>query len=301
MALTFNQLYTDTQEEAQDDSAATLTLIKRAINQGMQKFGAALNREWRNQRSTFSLVADQQYYQMPEDCIRPKTVVATIGDVDYPLTEEPDDDTWHLLNANSSSERSSIPERFKVEGSDLIGIWPVPSDNVSDAVTLRYESRMRKMTQADYTTGSITVANGSAAIVGSGTTFTEAMVGRTLFVEDGGDQDGIAYKIDAFIDATHVTLENYYAGSDGSGKSYRIGIIPDIPEEFHESLIDYALYRVYKRRKDRSLYRDCYVAFNQALEECRENYASSTSSTYTKARRGPSAGYVHSQRDYHVT
>lgn len=301
MALTFEQLYTDTQEEAQDDSAATLLLIKRAINQGMQKFGAALNREWRNQRSTFSLVADQQYYQMPEDCIRPKTIVITIGEVDYTLTEEPDEEKWNLLNANSSNERSSIPEKFRVEGSDLFGIWPVPSDSVSNAGLLRYESRMRKMTQADYTTGSITVANGSAAIVGAGTAFTAAMVGRTLFVEDGGAQAGIAYKIDAFTDATHVTLENYYAGLSGSTLSYRIGEVPDIPEEYHESLIDYALYRVYKRRKDRALYRDSYAAFNQALEECRENYASSTSSTYTRSRRGPSAGYVHSQRDYHVT
>lgn len=298
--LTFQNIYEEVQEQTQDDSATTLAVIKRAINQGMEKFGAVLNREWRTTEKTFSIVADQQFYQVPEDCTRVKTVVITIGDVSYQLEEIADEQTWNDLNMYRESETSDIPTHFYAKGSDQFGIYPIPSSSVSNAGLLSYEPRMRKMTAADYTTGSIAVTNGSAAVVGTGTTLTAQMVGRTLFVADGGDQEGIGYKIASFTDTTHVTLENTYAGLTGSGKSYVIGEVPDIPSEYHESLIDYGCYRVYLRRRDFRFARDMKRAFENDVEACKENYGSMTASQYVRAIRLRSGLYSHHRRDYKV-
>lgn len=299
--MTFGQLCSDTQDEAQDDSATTLRLIKRALNQGAQKFGAALRREYKVIERTFSTVAGERRLQMPEDCIRPSTIVITIGGIDYPLVEIDDNERWNRLIADDSE--NDIPEFYHVVGADLYEIWPTPSTSNEDAGKIAYESRMRRMSIADYTTGTITVTAGSQAIVGAGTSFTAQMVGRKLIVEDGGDQDGRGYEITSFTDATHIAVENYYGGLGGGSKTYRIGEVPDFPEEYHESLIDYALYRVYKRRKARGMAKDAKDAFDEAVIQCTADYSSSSSSNYIppqKRLRGAS-GYVHARRDYRIT
>lgn len=293
--LTFNNIYSDTQSTVGDTSATTLTLIKRWINIGAKRFGAVLNREWRNTNKTFSVVADQQFYQTPEDCIRLKSIIITVGSIDYPLKEVESEDTWNDLNRYNSTETSSIPTHFYVRGNDEFGIYPVPSASISSGGKINYERRMRDMSQADYTTGSVTVTNGSAAVVGSGTTFTALMVGRSLKLDDASG-DGMWYKIATFTDTTHITLENTYAGSTTAGASFAIGELPDIPEEYHESLVDYASYRCYLRRKDKSLYTDFKVLYEGALKECKDLYGSKTSSNYFRPTRFRS-GYVHKYPD----
>lgn len=298
--LTFQQMYEEGQEQAQDDSAASLVIIKRGINQGMQKFGSILNREWRIQKRYFSTAADSRYYQLPEDCIRPQSIIITVGGIDYPLTQIDDDEEWNRLC--SLGDTSDMPEFYYVEGSDQFGIWPTPASTGDLNGTIRYEGRMRRMSQADYTAGTITVTAGSQNVVGVGTTWTAQMVGRTLIVEDGGDQDGIGIKVAAFTDATHITLENFYGGQTGGSKSYRIGEVPDIPDEFHESLIDYGMYRYYKRRKDRGMYADAKAGFDEAIVQCRDAYSSTSSSQYIPParRRAPISGYVHGNRNLSV-
>ena len=281
--LTFNQIYSEVQSQTQDtDTIATLPMIKRAINQGMHKFGAILNRDWRNQERTFSTIASQQYYQMPEDAIRVKSLVVTVGGISYPLTEIVDEGYWQELNRRV--QRSTVPEYYYVKGSDQFGIWPIPS-SVSTA-TLTFEWSMRDMTASDYSTGTILVTNGSNAITGTGVTFTYSMVGRTFFVDpDGGTGDGASYKVSAFTDAQHILLENNYAGQTATGQSFLIGQVPDIPDEFHEALIDYAAYRYYRRRRDLQTAKDLKSAFDEAILLCKEMYSSKSSSQYFRAPR----------------
>lgn len=295
--ITFNSLYSEAQEQVQDDSATTLVLIKRAINQGAKKFGAILNREWRNTEKTFNIVASQQFYQTPEDCIRPKSITVTIGGVAYPLVEIPDEETWKELNMRTQT--SSTPEVFYIKDDDQFGIWPTPAASVSSAGLINYERRMRDMSQTDYTTGTIAVTNGSAAVVGTGTIWTAQMVGRSLRINDDAG-DGMWYAVASFTDTTRITLENNYGGSTLTGQSYVMGELPDIPEEFHETLVDYACYRVYKRRRDATLARDMKAAFDQSLSECMADYSSKTSSQYYRRPR-IRAGYRHLKRDLTIT
>lgn len=295
--LSFQNIYQEAQAQTEDTDAASLILIKRAVNQGAKKFGAILNREWRNSRKTFSIVGDQQYYQTPEDCIRVKTITVTIGGVQYVLDEVPDQHTWDILNEREDT--SDIPEFFFIRGNDEFGIFPIPSSSVASAGTLVYERRMRDMSQDDYSTGTISVTLNSTTVTGAGTTFTAAMVGRSLKVNDPNG-DGMWYKIAAYVDANTLTLENNYAGSTASGLSYVIGELPDIPEEFHESLVDYAMYRYYLRRRDLRTAQEMYSAFVESLTNCQANYSSKTSSQYIKPVR-LRAGYLQSKRDYQIT
>ena len=291
--LTFNQIYSEAQEQVSDSSSDATTLIKRAINQGMRKFKAVMNRDWNISYKTFSLVADQQYYQMPEDAIRVKNLRFPSSNLNPPIEIE-DEDIWNELNIRAES--SSYPDAYFVRGSDEFGLYPTPSANVSNGGVLAYERRVRDMSVDDYTTGTVAVTNGSATITGSSTVFTQAMVGRTLIVEDANG-DGMAYKIVSRSSDTSIAVENNYGGLTGSGLSYRIGEVPDIPEEFHENLVDYAMYRYYWRRKDRSAANHAKRTFDGAIVECQANYSSKTTSQYTRANKRPPVGYVHSRRE----
>lgn len=298
MVWTFNRIYSEVQEQVQDDSATTLVLIKNAINSGQAKFGAVLNREWRVSYKRFSIAQDQQYYQLPPDCIRPGTLTVTVGSVVYPLEEVPDEQSWQDLNMQSQS--SSVPRFFFVRGSNEVGIWPIPSADLTNGGTLGYERTMKIMAADDYTTGTVAVTAGSASITGSGTTFTATMIGRTLVVDDANG-DGQAYLIDSRNSATVIGLDNYYGGATQTGLTYRIGEVPDIPGEFHESLVDYACYRVYKRRRDPGAYRDMKAAFDEAVKLCEATYGSKTTSQYIRPIKTPRGGYVHDRtRNYQI-
>jgi hypothetical protein len=296
--LTFNNIYSESQEQTEDTSTSTLTVLKRAINQGAKKFGAILNREWRNTQKTFNIVASQQYYQTPEDCIRVKSVVVTVGDTRYDLVEIPDEITWNAIN-ESTDDESDIPEFFYIRGSDEFGIYPTPSSSITSGGRLNYERRMRDMSAADYTTGTITVTNGSADVVGLATVFTAAMVGRSLKITDP-DGDGMWYKIESYTSGTEITLENTYAGITAGGQAYTIGELPDIPEEFHESLIDYACWRYYRRRKDWQAAREMKAAYDEALDECKAQYSSKTTSQYIRPVKMSGAGYTYQNRNYKI-
>lgn len=293
--LTFNQIYSESQSQIQDYDPTTLVTIKRAINQGMRKFGAILNRDWRNVERTFDVQVNQQFYQMPEDAIRIKTITITVGSIVYPLTEIVDQNYWEELNMRSQT--SSVPQFFFVKGSDQFGIWPTPNATLAGGGILTFEKAMRDMTADDYTTGNIDVVGASTAVTGHSTTFTAAMKGRVLFVDPtNGTGDGSGYKIASYTSATSLVLENDYAGLTDSAKSYLIGEVPDIPEEFHEALVDYALYRAYRRRRDLPTAKDLKAAFDEQLVVCEENYSSKTSSQYFRAPR-PSIGYRQFKRD----
>lgn len=67
-----------------------------------------------------------------------------------------------------------------------------------------------------YNTGTVTLNTGDTTVVGTGTTFTAAMVGRYVQL------DRIWYLITVFTDTTHIDISTAYTGDDLSGASYTI-------------------------------------------------------------------------------
>ena len=74
--------------------------------------------------------------------------------------------------------------------------------------------------------GTLAVTNGSAAIVGTGTAFTQAMVGGFAIIEIFGTSNGVAGQWEAGLvavqDATHATLSVDYDWDTASGLSFQV-------------------------------------------------------------------------------
>lgn len=282
--LSYSGLLAECQAQTGDDTTATSnTLYTKGINQGLHLFRAALRREYTLERKTFSIVADQQYYQMPEDAVRIDKVIVTVGSIDYPLTEISDDKDWYYLNSRNTVT-SEVPEFFYVRGQDEFGIYPTPASSGSGAGELVYQARVADLGIADYTTGTVTVTNGDATVTGAGTTFTSAMVGRHFQPTTSGN-DALWYKIDTFTSTTAVELENVFGGTTIAGANYIIGELPNIPEEYHMNLVDYALYRYYMRRRDKEIAEMFKTEFEIGIQRAKREYSSKTVSNYIPGRR----------------
>lgn len=73
-------------------------------------------------------------------------------------------------------------------------------------------------TIATYSTGTVTATTGSKTVIGSGTTFTSAMVGRKIRLGN----EMAYYFIAAYVSTTEIILQNPYQGDGGFGLSYTI-------------------------------------------------------------------------------
>lgn len=273
--LTFQECYEKAQTIAGDTSAETLALLKSDINMGSHKFNAALDRYFTRKAKTTNIVANQQYYQLPVDCIKVSKVRAkqsTSGSVTYPLRQIHNETEWDALNTTSQTGNWAI--YFFQRGHDEIGIYPTPSDNITDGLEIAYEPRDKSLTQDDYTTGTVTVAEGSAAVTGSGTTFTQSMIGRVFKTTE----DGYAYKVAGYSSATSITLEEPYIGQGGSSRTYKIGESFLFPEEFHDAPVDFALSRFFEMRNnpERAVYH--LKRYRDAVDTAKSQYSSSSSS-----------------------
>lgn len=71
-----------------------------------------------------------------------------------------------------------------------------------------------------YSTGTVTINNGATSVVGSGTTWTSAMVGRHILL------DGLWYEITAFVSTTNLTIDTYQ-GDNLAGAAYVLATIND--------------------------------------------------------------------------
>lgn len=279
--ITFQDTYTICQEISGLSDVSTTTKFKRDINTGGAMFLARLGRPY-NRTSKFSnMVAAQQYYQYPEDALRISKIKVNSGTRWYNLQEVGDENTW--ININLNQQTSQIPTHYFVKGFDEVGIYPTPSSAVTDGIELIYEPKHVLLTQDDYTAGSITANNANQTITGLGTTFTASMVGRYLEVTDG--TDGNWYRILTYTSATSITLENFFQGLSGSTKTYRIGEVMKLPEEYQESPADYAMYRHFLRRGEQAKASEFKSLFEGALEMAKESYGKSSGNQIILASR----------------
>lgn len=162
----------------------------------------------------------------------------TIGSVNYPL--RPLESRWNDEQLNAIQiQASAIPQFYFVE-QDSFKVWPTPQASYSG--TIYYHYRDKNMSVADYSTGTISLTQGSNLITGSGTTFTPAMVGRWFTVTDPTvPGQGYFYRVSNYISATvlgmgTLTGEQTWGNANATGVSYRIGETPEMPEEMHSIL-----------------------------------------------------------------
>ena len=83
---------------------------------------------------------------------------------------------------------------------------------------------------AIYTDGTVTLTHNSAAVVGAGTVFTDAMVGLQF---TSGNQNPV-YTIIVRTDGTNITLDQPWGGGDDAGAGFQIfRAYHTVPTDFH--------------------------------------------------------------------
>lgn len=185
---------------------------------------------------TYSIVAQSvttatvsQFYPFPQGEVTVEGMYITIGSVNYPLQIINSRWDWEQLNA-IQIQASAIPQ-FYFPQRDTFGIWPTPQTVYSG--TMSYHYRDRNLSIADYSTGTVTVTNGSTQITGTGT-FTPAMVGRWFEITDPTiPGQGYWYLITSYTSATIINVNRPWTAATATGATYVIGETPDIPEELH--------------------------------------------------------------------
>lgn len=69
----------------------------------------------------------------------------------------------------------------------------------------------------EYSTGTVSMTQGSAAVTGSGTTFTSGMVGRQIRIGNSGE-----YSITGYTSGTSITVDRAWATDSVTGETYAI-------------------------------------------------------------------------------
>jgi hypothetical protein len=260
-----------------------MAVIISNLNNADKLFENAARRSWTRKEYTEDIVADQQFYVMPADAHRVSTVkcrIASDSDIIVPLTEVQSEDDWNTIN--SFPFKTNYPTHFFIRGYNEIGLYPCPSEDVTDGMMVSYEPRIRdmgiddKQFKVDVTNGSTTITNASSGGLDGG--FKQYMTNGFWIKSDDGE-DGNWYRIvDVDTDNDTATLSTAYMGPTKAGADVTMGQVPPYPEEYHEAAVFYACFKFFAMRKDTdssAMYR---TLFDDALNQYRETYGSKTTS-----------------------
>lgn len=215
-------------------STTNLTLGDTLINNSIRKICSSHAWPFLEKTDTLATVASQNYINLPQDCEKLYTFYVDIDDQLYQATELTSKDDFDALGI---TYESSYPLYYYVFDRRIY-LWPTPSTADYDVV-IAYKQRITDMDTADYTTGTVSITTATTTVTGAGTTFTADMVGRYIKISDR-----IWYKISAFTDTTHITIDRNYEGSTVTGATYTIAQVPILPEDFqilpvYEAVMNY--------------------------------------------------------------
>lgn len=248
------------------------------MNLGASKFLAQLGREYNRHSITFDLVANQQFYPLPVDSFKLKELTVSTGSYKPPMEQIPDEWAWNMMNMLSITGQ---PTHFWIRGHDSFGLYPSPANTVANGITLAYSPNQVECTQDDFTTGTVAVSNGGTTLTHSATGFTAKMVGQWFQNTDGSDENW--YQIATFTDTSHMELATKYKGSTVTVANFRIGQVMDLPEQYLEAPVDYAMYRHFSRRGAPNKTAEFKALWQDGLDNAKETYANTTESQVINA------------------
>ncbi len=182
-----------------------------------------------------------QFYPFPPNYSKLKDITVTVGVLKWTLTEVRTREEWDNLNV--FPYYASIPSKFFIyPGGDKggqIGIWPIPS-TTGNVIGFNYKFRVPDLSIADYSTGTVSVSNGSTAVTGAGTTWTPTtnaqLESRWIQISQTAG-DNLWYQVQSVNSSTGLTLYQPYQGINVSGGTYTLGQMPLIAEDFQDMLI----------------------------------------------------------------
>lgn len=234
-------------------SSTNLTFGDTMINEGVDLMLGTIPWPFLETTKDVATVASQQDYKLPGNLYKLESVFIKVGTFKYSPTQVTSYDDWNRLN-NPTGITSDTFSNYFLTG-NTISFWPTPASS-ANTITFEYLQANRDMSIADYTTGTITTAtNGSASIVGSGTTWGSGMVGHWLRItpaNTSGGGDGLWYQISSVESTTALTLVRLYSGTSiaAGSASYTIGDCSLIPEKYQKGPVYYAAAEYFRKNGD---------------------------------------------------
>lgn len=217
---------------------------------------------WLEATTTVDTVASQDYITIPNGVEKIADLYVRVGDQPTDVIYMPvaifDSQKWKLVIASRLAEGDVTLFYYPMPASSKIFFAPTPA-TTGNEVHIRYRKKLRDLSIADYTTGSIvSIANGAKAVVGSGTTWTTSMAGRYIRITESNTDnkgDGQWYEIASVGSATTLTLVAPYEGTSiavGTA-AYTIGQMSVIPEPYDTAPL-YRAVALYWQSKDSKRY-----------------------------------------------
>lgn len=279
MAISFTQMKTKFQRLARTANADVLTQGVEDMNTGYHLFNAKLARYFTRKQQFADLVANQQIYQVPVDCVRVMGMTVLVSSTYQPPVKEIRSEyEWRQITSYVMA--SNWPVYYFMIGSDEMALWPVPSQSLTGGLRFYYQPQDHDLSVDDITstsTGStVTVSNGSATVTATGTPFTAQMVG--LYFQGTGITDLTWYEITGTTSNT-LTLKSAYVGLSASGAAWKIGQLSIIPQEYSDAPIHYALSNFFSAQGNENRALEHLNLFKQAMDDCKSEYSSSNTSS----------------------
>lgn len=272
------------QNLSSDTTSSTLTILKQMENIGYKLVLSELGRtvtEKTTSDTDIVTVASQQFYDLPMDCLFPKTITVKVGSIRYHVIECEDQESWDLLNQNTQT--GDIPQAYFVRpsfgvGGSTLGLYPKPS-SASNPIVVIYEVIDKDLSVDVYATGTVTFTNADATITGSGTTFTSAMVGRYIYCSN----DGFWYRIITYTSATSIEIERNWAGTTTAGLTTNIREIFALPEEMQILPVYFALAHYFAIKKDKDQENKYWTLFVAGIASGKQRWGTKTRSNVSRS------------------
>jgi hypothetical protein len=194
----------------------------------------------------YDIVADQRLYALPTD-MEPFQIdevwSAISSDPTYLLPLEKTDvkevEHWNPMLWRTIS---GVPINWYIDHpqTNQFGLYRIPSFNTTAGLRIYYRGKQVNMTRY-YSTGTVTVVNGSATVTGSGTTFVGNVVagdefGVGVLMTSGTSFPQTWYTVKSVDSNTQLTLTTNYAGAGAATQSY----ICAATSAFDSTIINYA-------------------------------------------------------------
>lgn len=242
MRRSFGQLTQDALTITGNSGSGNKTFLQDQINDAERTVLSMRPWQFLEATQTVTTTDDGETYQLRPDTGHVLSVRESSNN-EYPLHPVSDPDEWERIQSYASSA-SDTPTHYRVRGT-VLDIYPA-YDTAGNSLTVRYTKRRRDMYGDDYTTGTITsIANGAKAVIGNGTTWSQAngVISGAWMVFTGNTGDGLWYEISSVTDTTHLQLLKNYAGTSiaAATDSYRIGQMSLLPAGYEPLLMFRAL------------------------------------------------------------
>lgn len=255
--LTYTTLRNRAGKWTKDSSSSHLTDLDSELNSEHRWILSSKPWPFLEKSYTDTTVASQANYPKPGDADKINTITVKVGTTIYTPRQIHSRREWDRLNMVTVN--SDIPQHWFVFANE-VHLWPKPS-GAGNTITMYYRKRIRDLSVADYTTGTITTAvNGDETIVGTGTSWTAGMADKWLRITHTNAAnvgDGVWYEIDSITDGTNLELVAPYEGTaiTAGTAAYTLADAPFLPEAFHELILYRPVAKYWYENEDADLAR----------------------------------------------